>query len=81
MLVNFTILCLNKFFMSGEQITNTESESKLRSNLSKEKNKKVNINVLFSKIRAEEKKEKFGSVIAFSLLATLILVTGIIISL
>tara|TARA_Y100000590_G_C15504600_1_gene933026 strand:+ start:569 stop:772 length:204 start_codon:yes stop_codon:yes gene_type:complete len=67
--------------MSGEQITNTESESKLRSNLSKEKNKKVNINVLFSKIRAEEKKEKFGSVIAFSLLATLILVTGIIISL
>ena len=67
--------------MSGEQITNTESESKLRSNLSKEKNKKVNINVLFSKIRAEEKKEKFGRVKAFSLLATLILVTGIIISL
>ena len=67
--------------MSGEQIVNSGGNHRLKSNLSKDKQKKVNINILFNKIKAQEKKEKFGNLIAFSLIATLILATGIIISL
>ena len=67
--------------MSGEQIANTGEQTRLKSNLNKEKQKKVNINILFNKIREQEKKEKFGNIIAFGLIATLILATGIIISL
>tara|TARA_B100000686_G_scaffold144723_1_gene152147 strand:- start:508 stop:720 length:213 start_codon:yes stop_codon:yes gene_type:complete len=69
------------FFMSGEQIANTGEQTRLKSSLNKEKQKKVNINILFNKIREQEKKEKFGNIIAFGLIATLILATGIIISL
>ena len=67
--------------MSGEQIANTGEQTRLKSSLNKEKQKKVNINILFNKIREQEKKEKFGNIIAFGLIATLILATGIIISL
>ena len=67
--------------MSGEQIVSTGEQARLKSNLNKEKQKKVNINILFNKIREQEKKEKFGNIIAFGLIATLILATGIIISL
>ena len=69
------------FLMSVEQIASAGEQTRLKSSLNKEKQKKVNINILFNKIREQEKKEKFGNIIAFGLIATLILATGIIISL
>ena len=45
------------------------------------RSKKVDINVLLSKVRAEKKKEKFGNSIFFSLVAAAIIVTGIIVTL
>ena len=43
--------------------------------------KKVDINVLLSKVRAERKKEKFENSIFLSLVAAVIIVTGIIVTL
>ena len=43
--------------------------------------KRVDINVLLNKVRADQKKERFENGIFFGLVAGVILVTGIIISL
>jgi len=43
--------------------------------------KRVDINILLNKVRAEQKKEKFENSIFFGLVAAVIVVTGIIISL
>ena len=71
--------------MSGEQITNNSVETQ---NLEGEhhslknssKTKRVDINVLLNKVRSAQKKEKRESTIFFSLVAAVIVVTGIIVS-
>ena len=69
--------------MSGEYIINTEVNSSTATDKVKTKNpnKKVDINVLLNKVRAEQKKEKFENLVFFSLVAAVIVVTGIIVSL
>ena len=73
--------------MSGEQITNDSIEtqtldSELHSlkNYSSKTKKRVDINVLLNKVRLAQKKEKMESTIFFGLVATIIVVTGIIVS-
>ena len=68
--------------MSGEQTANS------RLNQDSEiiqdtiiRSKKVDINVLLSRVRAERKKEKFENSIFLSLVAAVIIVTGIIVTL
>jgi len=73
--------------MSGEQITNDAIETQnldgelhsLKNSSSKSK-KRVDINVLLNKVRLAKKKEKIESTIFFGLVATVIVVTGIIVS-
>ena len=77
----------NLHYMSGEQITNNSVETQTMegelhslkdSNL---KNKKrVNINDLLNRVRMSQKKEKMESTIFFSIVAAVIVVTGIFIS-
>ena len=66
--------------MSGEQITGHQAES-IKSSSSQKLKNKVDINILLNKVRSEEKREKFESVIFISLISFVLLVTGIIISL
>ena len=71
--------------MSGEQITNNSVETQdLEGELHSLKNsntkKRVDINVLLNKVRSAQKKEKMESTIFFGLVATVILVTGFIVS-
>tara|TARA_B100001540_G_scaffold173247_1_gene153037 strand:- start:752 stop:973 length:222 start_codon:yes stop_codon:yes gene_type:complete len=72
--------------MSGEQITNSSVETQdLEGELhslknSSSKKKRVDINVLLNNVRSAQKKEKIESTIFFSLVAAVIVVTGIIIS-
>ncbi len=70
--------------MSGEQITDYSVETQnlegdLHS-LKNQKKKRVDINDLLNKVRSEQKKEKMESTIFFSLVAAVIVVTGIIVS-
>jgi len=69
--------------MSGEHISNNSVETQnyegeLHS--SKNSTKRVDINTLLNRVRANQKKEKLESTIFFSLVAAIIVVTGIIIS-
>ena len=68
--------------MSGEQIINSENHSVTNENrdnyLSK---KRVDINVLLNKVRTEKKKERYENIIFVCLVATVIVVTGVIVSL
>ena len=70
--------------MSGEQITNNAVETQnLEDDLHSLKNsqkKRVDINVLLNKVRSEQKKERMESTIFFGLVATVIVVTGILVS-
>ena len=54
--------------MSGERAANLKS-------------KKVDIKILLSRIRADEKKEQLGSNVFFGLIAVAVIVTGVIVSL
>jgi len=67
--------------MSGERLYNPGSKSpnKYQNNYISEK--KVDINILLNKVRSEQKKEKFENLIFVCLVATVVVVTGIIISL
>ena len=73
--------------MSGEQIANTSVETQkieeelysLKNSPSKTKNK-VDINDLLNKVRLAQKKERMESTIFFGLVATVIVVTGVIVS-
>ena len=68
--------------MSGEQVTNSELNH--NSEITKEKNiksRKVDINILLNKVRAQQKKEKFENTFFFALITAVIVVTGIIVSL
>ena len=76
---------LNLFYMSGEQITNNAvetqtSEGELHSLKDSSRKKRVDINVLLNNVRSAKKKEKMESTIFFGLVATVIVVTGIIVS-
>jgi len=68
--------------MSGERIINSDSHS-----ISSERKddglakKRVDINILLNKVRTEKKKEKFENIIFVCLVATVIVVTGLIVSL
>ena len=71
--------------MSGEQITNNSVETQnlngeLHSLKNSSKNQRVDINVLLSKVRLAQKKEKMESTIFFGLIAAVIVITGLIIS-
>tara|TARA_Y100000741_G_scaffold341229_1_gene303361 strand:- start:329 stop:547 length:219 start_codon:yes stop_codon:yes gene_type:complete len=71
--------------MSGEQITNNPVETQnlegeLHSSKNSSKKHRVDINVLLNKVRLAKKKEKMESTIFFGLVATVILVTGVIVS-
>ena len=71
--------------MSGEQITKDSVETQnmegeLHSLKNSSKKPRVDINVLLNKVRSAQKKEKMESTIFFGLVATVILVTGIIVS-
>ena len=75
----------NLVYMSGEQITNNSVETQnlegeLHSLKNSSKKPRVDINVLLNKVRLAQKKEKMESTIFFSLVAAVILVTGIIVS-
>ena len=73
--------------MSGEQITNTSVETQnteddlhsLKGSPSKTKNR-VDINVLLNNVRLAKIKERRESAVFFGLVATVIVVTGLIIS-
>tara|TARA_B100001250_G_scaffold403838_1_gene418920 strand:+ start:269 stop:484 length:216 start_codon:yes stop_codon:yes gene_type:complete len=70
--------------MSGEQITNNTVETQnIKGDLHSLKNsqkKRVDINILLNKVRMAQRKEKMESTIFFGLVATVIVVTGIIVS-
>ena len=71
--------------MSGEQITNNSVETQnlegeLHSLKTPSKKHRVDINVLLNNVRLAKQKEKRESTIFFSLVAAVIVVTGIIVS-
>ena len=71
--------------MSGEHITDNSVETQnmegeLHSLKNSSKKQRVDISVLLNKVRLEEKKQKLESTIFFGLVATVIIVTGIIVS-
>ena len=67
--------------MSGEYISDTEIITSNDKNNTKKSAKRVDINILLNKVRADQKKEKFENGVFFGLVAAVIVVTGIIISL
>ena len=82
-IVHFDYVWLNKIFMSGEQVTNNSVNDRnfeSRAESKKNSKKKVDINNLLNQVRANQKKEKLESTIFFSLVAAVIVITGIIIS-
>tara|TARA_Y100000741_G_scaffold250275_1_gene192449 strand:- start:18 stop:236 length:219 start_codon:yes stop_codon:yes gene_type:complete len=71
--------------MSGEQITKDSVETQnmegeLHSLKNSSKKQRVDINILLNKVRMAQRKEKMESTIFFSLVAAVIVVTGIIVS-
>ena len=81
--VHFDYVWFNNSFMSGEQVTNNSiNNQNYEGNIESNKNskKKVDINNLLNRVRANQKKEKLESTIFFSLVAAVIVITGIIIS-
>jgi len=67
--------------MSGEHVADLNIETSNDAENKKKTAKRVDINILLNKVRAEQKKEKFENSIFFGLVAAVIVVTGIIISL
>jgi len=85
LIVQGAFLWLNLNYMSGEQITNNSVETQtmkgeLHSLKNSPREKRVDINDLLNKVRSAQKKEKMESTIFFSLVAAVIVVTGVIIS-
>ena len=82
-IVHFDYVWLNKIFMSGEQVTNNSVNDRnfeSRAESKKNSKKKVDINNLLNQVRANQKKEKLESTIFFTLVAAVIVITGVIIS-
>lgn len=81
--VHFDYVWFNNSFMSGEQVTNNSiNNQNYEGNIESNKNskKKVDINNLLNRVRANQKKEKLESTIFFTLVAAVIVITGVIIS-
>ena len=68
--------------MSTEQLAGNTDQAPQMEFVAEVKNstKKVDINVLLDKVRAEKKKEKKENIIFLSLISSVILITGIIAS-
>ena len=68
--------------MSTEQLARNTDQTPQMKFVAEAKNstKKVDINVLLDKVRAEKKKEKKENIIFLSLISSVILITGIIAS-
>ena len=71
--------------MSGEHITNNSVETQnledeLHSLKNSKKKQRVDINILLNKVRLAQRKEKMESTIFFSLIAAVIVITGLIVS-
>ena len=68
--------------MSTEQLARNTDQTHQMEFVAEVKNstKKVDINVLLDKVRAEKKKEKKENIIFLSLISSVILITGIIAS-
>ena len=66
--------------MSGEQLADNQIENPDVNKRKRVKNK-VDINILLNKVRSEEKKEKFESIVFISLISFFLILTGIIVSL
>ena len=74
-LVHFCDAWLNNKYMSGDQVNYSKVNNvNTRAN-------RVDINDLMSRVRDDEKKQKKENIIFFSLIATVIVITGIIASL
>ena len=67
--------------MSVQQITNLKLNNPLKENQDLNKPKKVNINVLINKIRADKKREQLESIVIIGLISVTVITTGIIASL
>ena len=68
-------------FMSGDQITNRKFNDSLKENQDLDKSKRVDVNVLLNKIKADKKRELLESSVFIGLIAVVIITTGIIASL
>ena len=68
--------------MSTEQLARNTNQTPQMEFVAEVKNstKKVDINILLDKVRAEKKKEKKENIIFLSLISSVILITGIIAS-
>ena len=66
--------------MSGEQLADNQIENPEANKRKRVKNK-VDINILLNKVRSEEKKEKFESMVFISVISFVVILTGIIVSL
>ena len=74
-LVQLSNAWLNWKYMSGDQVNYSKSNNiNTRSN-------RVDINDLMSRVRDDEKKQKKENIVFFSLIASVIVITGIIASL
>ena len=62
--------------MTTKSINNNENLNQFKSHRTK-----VNINTLLNKVRADKKKEKFESLFFISLISSVIIITGVIVSL
>ena len=60
----------------SKSINNTGNINQFKSHRTK-----VNINTLLNKVRADKKKEKFESLFFISLISSVIIITGVIVSL
>ena len=67
--------------MSVQQITNLKLNNSLKGNQDLNKPKKININVLINKIRADKKREQLESSVFIGLIAVVVITTGIVASL
>ena len=72
---------IKSIYMSGEQISDIKLKSPLKKNQYLEERKKVDINTLLNKVRANKKKEQIESNVFFGLVTVVVITTGIIISL
>ena len=67
--------------MSGKQITNRKFNDSLKENQDLDKSKRVDVNVLLNKIKADKKKEQLESSVFIGLIAVAVIITGFISSL
>tara|TARA_Y100001970_G_C14166671_1_gene821692 strand:+ start:905 stop:1108 length:204 start_codon:yes stop_codon:yes gene_type:complete len=67
--------------MSKENIIQNQTITTQEDKESLSKKSKVDINILLNKVRANQKKEKFESLIFVALICSVVIVSGLIISL